>query len=562
MSLRPPVGYKGGKRRLLKRLRPFFPVDAVTHYVEPFVGMGAMYLDLRDRGYEGSAVLADSNPQVADFWRYVHGDPDYLVRAVDRLESWPRTAEGYGEMLKEACEDEADRVARFLWITNFAFGNEPPAYRGNGWTNTHGTKLTSAERWGKTFPWDDCVQRLIAVINRVEGRPVVVLADAADALTHTTPTSHTYADPPYVNHGQYHGKRGDFTTLIATAQGHVVLSEGTDLATALGSAWAMSEDDVVARLSDQTGANGKRREYLYVKTPIHTQRSTLLPTDKNVPGVDPLNKKTLLYGQQKVGKSTLVSQLYPDAVYFATDTTGLEELGVFTVPIRDWTEFRKAGAELAQYARELVEGATLIYEAVVVDTVDELVRQCRQHVLAGLTGGPVKKAEDFLHESDWDYGKAWSAVAEEFRIRVAKLCSLGLPVVFVSHSKMQTKKNRTGQEITVQSPDIGSGQLREWLLKFVDYIFFAEIIGSEEGDRRVLHTAPSESYHAGYRWPQDKEPLPATLPLDGRRLRAALVGAAQGKPEDNGEVEAQASPTKPVRKPKAKPAKEKAGASA
>jgi hypothetical protein len=264
----------------------------------------------------------------------------------------------------------------------------------------------------------------------------------------------------------------------------------------------------------------------------------MLPTDKNVPGVDPLNKKTLLYGQQKVGKSTLVSQLYPDAVYFATDTTGLEELSVKTT----------------------TEDAPPIYGAVVVDTVDELVRQCRQHVLAGLTGGPAKKAEDFLHESDWDYGKAWNAVAEEFRIRVAKLCSLGLPVVFISHSKTSTHKNRTGQEITKEAPDIGSGQLREWLLKFVDYIFFAEIIGSEEGDRRVLHTAPSESYHAGYRWPQDKEPLPATLPLDGRRLRAALTGA--GKPEDNGEVEAQASPTKSVRKPKAKPAKEKARASA
>jgi hypothetical protein len=248
-----------------------------------------------------------------------------------------------------------------------------------------------------------------------------------------------------------------------------------------------------------------------------------LPDTKNVPGRDPLNKKTLLYGPQKIGKSTLVSKLYPNAAYIATDPTGLEELEVFKADCRDWATFRRIGQELALYLRD-TPAEERIYDAICVDTVDELVRFCRQDVLAGLSGGPAqKKPDDFLHESDWEYGKAWNAVTEEFRIRVARLCSLGLPVVFISHSKNKVKKNRTGLEITVSVPDIGAGQAGEWLLKFVDYIFFAEMIGEADGERRILHTMPSEQWLAGARQPEGKPLLPEPLPLDGARLRSALL---------------------------------------
>jgi len=285
-----------------------------------------------------------------------------------------------------------------------------------------------------------------------------------------------------------------------------------------------------------------------------------LPTEKNTPGQNPLNKKTLLYGEAKVGKSTLVAKLFPNVAVFGTDPTGLEELEVFKVDVRDWLTFRTVAGELAAYLEKHPPGDGCRYDAISVDTVDELSRLCAEHVLKELPGGPDAKA--FRHASDWEYGKAWNAINEEFRLRVAKLCNLGLPMVFVSHAKSKTvqKKTRTGAkyEVTSISPDIGSGGVRDWLLKFVDVILYAEVVHEEGKEERVLRTTPSESYLAGARQPEGRVQLPDTLPLDGVRLREALLATGvqpvaieeqndQAGEGDSGIVVPQSSPTAPVR---------------
>ena len=293
-----------------------------------------------------------------------------------------------------------------------------------------------------------------------------------------------------------------------------------------------------------------------------------LPTEKNTPGQNPLNKKTLIHGERKIGKSTLISKLYPEAMFIAADPTGLEELPVFQVPsgrgLSDWMEFRKIGAELAQ--------GNDPFEAYVIDTVDELVRLCAEAVLGELPGGPAGKG--YKHASDWDYGKGWHAITEEFRLRVAKLCSLGKPVVFVSHSKSRTDKDRTGREITRYSPDIGTGGVRDWLTGFVDYIFYAEVRPTDDGEVRLLRTMPSETYLAGARQPEGRPALPDPLPLDGKRLRAALLATAQDRPAEPGsptalaeeevrrdaEDSAQRTPPQPRKAKPKKPAKPKAAA--
>lgn len=133
MKINPVVGYVGGKRRMLGRLRPFFDPREIVHYVEPFVGMGAVYLDLRARGFSGRATLADSNSCVRDFWTIVHGDAAPLVDASKQLSHWPTTEEGFWAMMAEPCEDKAERTARFLWLTNFMYANLPPSYVEGKW---------------------------------------------------------------------------------------------------------------------------------------------------------------------------------------------------------------------------------------------------------------------------------------------------------------------------------------------------------------------------------------------------------------------------------------------
>jgi hypothetical protein len=239
-----------------------------------------------------------------------------------------------------------------------------------------------------------------------------------------------------------------------------------------------------------------------------------LPTAKTPPSLSLDTSKLLVYGPAGVGKSTLAAGIDPDHTLFLATEPGLGGLEVFQQRITTWQQFRDAGSALANEKHP--------YRVVVVDTVDELSRMCVEAVLdeLNLREKRPKKAGEYIHVSDFEYGKGYDAVGEEFRLRVAKLCSLGLGVVFTSHAKEGTVKSRTGEELTTFAPDIGQRKLREWLIGFVDYILLAR----PEGDQRVLRTRPTEQYEAKSRVQGE---LPDPLPLDAGALRKAIEEATK-----------------------------------
>jgi DNA adenine methylase len=268
-TLTPAVGYLGGKRRLLPRLREFFP-PSLGEYAEPFVGMGALYLDLRARGFRGRAVLADANPAVLAFWAAVHSESAgrKLLSACDSIAKCEVSRETFFLMKGEDPSDEADLVARFLWMTNFAFANDPPWYRGEGcgW-KTNGTKIPNASKWGKRFPWIGCVERIRLIAQRLKGMPVELLSDADDVLDGCASGVAAYCDPPYggtwayAPPGRAPGFLGPITRCKAST---LVLSEASDLREALGGGWDALEGSTTARTS-RNERLGSRSEWIYVR---------------------------------------------------------------------------------------------------------------------------------------------------------------------------------------------------------------------------------------------------------------------------------------------------------
>ncbi len=164
-----------------------------------------------------------------------------------------KTTESYYAM-KEESVSGVERTARFLWLLNYAFGNVPPVYLENSWKGP-GTKLTSAERWGKTFPWDDCVERLRVAADCVGGSSTLVFDDGLALLSSATFEDFVYADPPYKGTSGYSGSvLADYIEVIKSTKARVVLSESSDLAVDL-EGWTIHDGDVVARLSGGTGAS-------------------------------------------------------------------------------------------------------------------------------------------------------------------------------------------------------------------------------------------------------------------------------------------------------------------
>ena len=86
--VRPILKWAGGKRQLLPELRPFYP-RRFDRYLEPFLGSGAVFLDLHNRGLlDGRKVaLSDINADVIGCYRAVRDEPGKVVATLRALEA-------------------------------------------------------------------------------------------------------------------------------------------------------------------------------------------------------------------------------------------------------------------------------------------------------------------------------------------------------------------------------------------------------------------------------------------------------------------------------------------
>jgi DNA adenine methylase len=80
LKLRPIVGYVGGKRRFAKSIVSHFPKKYDTYY-EPFIGMGAVFLELQPK----KAVISDIDPDVINIWRQVKNNPKRVIKHLNEI---------------------------------------------------------------------------------------------------------------------------------------------------------------------------------------------------------------------------------------------------------------------------------------------------------------------------------------------------------------------------------------------------------------------------------------------------------------------------------------------
>jgi DNA adenine methylase len=86
--VRPILKWAGGKRQLLPELRPYYP-RRFGRYVEPFLGSGAVFVDLYNAGLlQGRRVaLSDINADVIGCYLMVRDRPAAVIAALRALES-------------------------------------------------------------------------------------------------------------------------------------------------------------------------------------------------------------------------------------------------------------------------------------------------------------------------------------------------------------------------------------------------------------------------------------------------------------------------------------------
>lgn len=293
--------------------------------------------------------------------------------------------------------------------------------------------------------------------------------------------------------------------------------------------------------------------------------------------------KVLLHAEPKVGKSTLAGTLDPEHTILLDVEDGLSAIGGYKHKIKSWGRVIGTTGEgreqRAVHDDESLMGVGRLlateehpFTIGVIDTADALAQLCSEYVLAQL--GANTGATGFVHASDFDYGKGWSAISAEWALRIAALARVLPSLILISHSDRRTRTTRAGAEYDAYTTNLGPKGVKEWTSGFVDHILFLHIAEVDGEEVRAIRTAQGIGWQAGGRTIAGGPKLPDPIILrdaatSGKVLREALEQvtgpAPQGATEDDVDSEVDGAPKpepaakRAVAKPKAT-AKPKAAA--
>ena len=184
--LKPFLKWAGGKRSLLPEILNRIPEDRFELYLEPFLGGGALFLELYKQGRIKRAILNDRNPELINTWKMVRDQPQAVV---DVFKRWAPTSEEYYAVraLDEAGLSGIERAARVIWLNRHCFNG---LYR----LNRSGQFNVPFGKY-KRVPTID-VENLYTVSEALQCATLYQL-DFSGVLAMAGEGSLVYCDPPY-----------------------------------------------------------------------------------------------------------------------------------------------------------------------------------------------------------------------------------------------------------------------------------------------------------------------------------------------------------------------------
>lgn len=205
--LRPLLKWAGGKRQLLPALRPYYP-RGFGRYVEPFLGSGAVFLDLWNHGLlEGRpALLSDASADLVGCYRTVRDSVEEVIAALGALEQGHR--DGARAHFYEVRDARFNPAREALFATADPGDAYTPAlaamliylnrtgYNGLFRLNARGAFNVPAGRYGKVRICDAGNLRRVSEALAAPGVSLGVRR-FEDTLAAAGPDDFVYLDPPY-----------------------------------------------------------------------------------------------------------------------------------------------------------------------------------------------------------------------------------------------------------------------------------------------------------------------------------------------------------------------------
>lgn len=257
-AVNPPAPYLGGKRNLSRRLCELIATIPHRTYVEPFIGMGGVFLRRTSR--PPVEVINDISADVTTMFRVVRRHYEPLV---DEL-AWMLSSRDEFERLRRidpSTLTDIERAARFLALQRLSFGGKVTG-RTFGVDRQSPGRLRLAKLRGDLRMLRDRLERV--TIERLPYADLIRRYDSADTLF--------YLDPPYWGCEEDYGAgtfaRGDYERLaeqLAAIAGRFVLSiNATDGAREVFGRFSFEEVETTWTISTATTGGGKRVTELIV----------------------------------------------------------------------------------------------------------------------------------------------------------------------------------------------------------------------------------------------------------------------------------------------------------
>jgi len=214
-----------------------------------------------------------------------------------------------------------------------------------------------------------------------------------------------------------------------------------------------------------------------------------LPAERKEPERDIRRYLWLLYGREKIGKTTWFAS-WPDALFLATEP-GVRGHKVFSYNSQDgdcksW-EYVKAAADLLERTDK--------FKTVVVDSIDRAYDMCMDWVCKNLNIDYPGRDED----GDEDFGKSWKLIKSEFLTVFNRIAGTGRGVCFTSHSVEQQTKDSSGEKYVRVFPSM-SKQARKVVEAWVNIFFYVDYVrppGGKGEAQRVIITQGDDLIWAG-----------------------------------------------------------------
>jgi DNA adenine methylase len=187
----PVFKYAGGKRKLVPVLRQLMP-NSYGDYYEPFVGAGALWLDLAPK----RAFISDSSPELINLYKVVQW---HLVELIERLRMFSILhSEEVFLKIREMDRDPAvlsstgnvGKAARFLYLNKTCF-NGLMRFNKSGQFNTPSNKkeLISFD--------ENALKTLAAYLMERSTSLTIKCCDYKESTQFLHKKDFIYVDPPY-----------------------------------------------------------------------------------------------------------------------------------------------------------------------------------------------------------------------------------------------------------------------------------------------------------------------------------------------------------------------------